>query len=128
MEPVTDADEAWRVLLDDKQHWWADNPVFKAAYENPTLRALFPFPTHGTLRFFRTPWTWPDTPAQNLPLIACGGPPYQVIAAGYERIIGQAESAKEAADLVVANLPPSVTSSPTFNLPQSVRRGQAVSE
>ncbi|SCG33811.1 DUF6193 family natural product biosynthesis protein [Micromonospora humi] len=106
MEPVAEADGAWRALLDVRHQWWSDHPVFLAAYANPTLRTLFPFATHGTLRFFRTPWSWPDTPVHDLPLISCGGPPYQVISAGYERLIGLAESAEEAADLVVANLPP----------------------
>ncbi|MCI4061184.1 DUF6193 family natural product biosynthesis protein [Micromonospora sp. R77] len=112
MEPAAAADRAWRELLDDKQQWWSEHPVFKAAYENPTLRTLFPFATHGTLRFFRTPWAWPDKPVHDLPLIACGGPPYQVISAGYERLIGLAGSAEEAVELVVANLPPSTGPGP----------------
>jgi len=106
MKPATEADEVWHRLLDDKEGWWADDPVFKAAYEHPTLRALFPIASHGTLKFFRTAWSYPDVPAHDLPLIACGGPPYQVISAGYERIIGFAATAEEAAKLVVANLPP----------------------
>ena len=113
MEPATEADKAWRALLDDTQYWWAGHPVFKAAYEHPTLRALFPMATHGTLRFYRTAWNWPDTPADDLPLIACGGPPYQVISPGYERIIGlDSATAEEAAELVVANLPPGALDSP----------------
>ncbi|WP_155252948.1 hypothetical protein [Salinispora pacifica] len=48
-------------------------------------------------------------PAHDLPLIACGGPPCQVISAGYERIIGFAATAEEAAELVVENLPPAPT-------------------
>ncbi|MGA4686604.1 DUF6193 family natural product biosynthesis protein [Micromonospora sp. AB353] len=106
MEPVTSADDVWRALMEDTQGWWVDDPVFRAAYEHPTLRALFPMATHGTIKFFWTAWSEPDTPAHDLPLIACGGPPYQVIAAGYERIIGLAATAEEAAELVVENLPP----------------------
>lgn len=98
--------EVWRALMDDTQSWWAADPVFRAAYEHPTLRALFPMATHGTLKFFRTAWSYLDVPAHDLPLIACGGPPYQVISAGYERIIGLAATAEEAAELVVENLPP----------------------
>lgn len=52
------------------------------------------------------PWC---VPAHDLPLIACGGPPCQVISAGYERIIGFATTAEEAAELVVENLPPAPT-------------------
>nr|GID85158.1 hypothetical protein Ade03nite_40820 [Actinoplanes derwentensis] len=105
MESRPEPDKVWLELLDNDTNWWAGNPVFRASYEHPALRALFPRPSHGTLRFYRTAWSWPDTPAHDLPLIACGGPPYQVISAGYERIIGLAATAEEAAELVVENLP-----------------------
>jgi hypothetical protein len=106
VESAAEADKVWRALLEDTHNWWAGNPVLKAAYENLTLRALFPRATHGTLRFYRTAWSWPDTPADDLPLIACGGPPYQVISAGYGPVIGLAATAEEAAEIVAANLPP----------------------
>jgi hypothetical protein len=107
MGSAAEADEVWRALLDDTQSWWADDPIFKAASEHPTLRTFFPRATHGQLRFYRTAWSWPDTPAEDFPLIACGGPPYQVISAGYGPVIGLAATAEEAAEMVVANLPPS---------------------
>lgn len=79
-----------------------DPDVTEAAYAEPRLRALFPFPSHGTLAFLRAtrvPW-----PPNDLPFIATSDPGYTVYAFGYE-LIGKTETPQEAAALVVAHLP-----------------------
>nr|WSZ12059.1 DUF6193 family natural product biosynthesis protein [Streptomyces canus] len=80
-----------------------DPLVIEAAHAQPQLRALHPFPTHGTLHFLRSapPWRKPG----NLPLIACSGPPHKVYPSGYAALLGEGTTAEEAAALVVAHLP-----------------------
>ncbi|MCW3819762.1 DUF6193 family natural product biosynthesis protein [Micromonospora sp. DR5-3] len=112
MEDTSKIDETWRELVNDAPGWWSGDPVIRAAYEHPTLRALFPFPTHGTLRFYRTaPPPWPTDPADQLPFIVCGGPPYQIFTAGYGQLVGEANAAEEAVTLLVASLPDPAASS-----------------
>jgi hypothetical protein len=66
-----------------------------------------PRPTHAPLCAM-TAHARPST-ATPITMIVCDGPPYQVYATAYERVIGSAGSAEEAAELVVANLPPAAT-------------------
>ncbi|GAA2812057.1 hypothetical protein GCM10010505_42690 [Kitasatospora aburaviensis] len=79
--------------------------VLEAAYAEPRLRALFPFPSHGALNFHRNtqfPWS-NDLPfivgdAQSCIVYAPLGTP--------QRVLGQSLTPQEAAALVVAHLPP----------------------
>jgi hypothetical protein len=106
MEETTEVAKAWRKLVDGTPGWWSGDPVVSAAYEHPTLRTLFPFPTHGTLRFFRSAWPpFPAVPTDDLPFIVCGCPPYKVFTAGYGQLVGEARTAEEAVKLLVASLP-----------------------
>ncbi|MGW4293300.1 DUF6193 family natural product biosynthesis protein [Micromonospora chersina] len=106
MEDTTKVDETWRDLLNSSSGWWSGDPVIRAAYEHRTLRALLPLPTHGTLRFYRTPRPpWPAQPSDPLPFIVCGSPPYKIFTAGYGELIGEANTAEEAVTLLVASLP-----------------------
>lgn len=106
MEDTPTADETWRELVAGRPGWWSDDPIVRAAYENPTLRTLFPFPTHGTLKFYRkAQQPWPATRGEQLPFIVCAGPPYDVYAPGYGQLIGKAETAEKAVTLLVASLP-----------------------
>ncbi|MFD0345027.1 DUF6193 family natural product biosynthesis protein [Kitasatospora aburaviensis] len=78
--------------------------VLEAAYAEPRLRALFPFPSHGALNFHRNtqfPWS-NDLPfivgdAQSCIVYAPLGTP--------QRVLGQSLTPQEAAALVVAHLP-----------------------
>ncbi|MFF8835676.1 DUF6193 family natural product biosynthesis protein [Streptomyces sp. NPDC015130] len=78
--------------------------VVEAAHAEPCLRELYPFPTHGTLRFLRSapPWSGSD---HDVPSIGYGGPPYKVYSADYD-LLGEAATPAEAAALVVSNVPP----------------------
>ena len=104
---MTDADEieeAWRRLVDGGPHWWSEHPVFRAAYENSTLRALFPFPSHGSLSFYAT--AWPPYPARRpgrLAFVVGDGPPWNVYrGTDFSHLAGAAESGEEAVALLVA--------------------------
>ncbi|MEU4335914.1 DUF6193 family natural product biosynthesis protein [Micromonospora lupini] len=106
MEEETESAQSWRELVYGTPGWWSGDPVVKAAYEDPTLRTLFPLPTHGTLKFFSTVrQPHPAGPREELPFIVCGGPPYRVFTPGYEQLVGEATTAVEAVALVVASLP-----------------------
>jgi Family of unknown function (DUF6193) len=110
MSEARDAESAWRWLLERKPgtRGAADEelmPFVKAAYAQPRLRCLYPFPTHGTLRFLRSAPPRPAMQADDLPFIVCDGPPYKVYADLYAVLIGEATTAEEAAWLVVAHLP-----------------------
>jgi hypothetical protein len=105
MDQPADAAEAWRELLHGRPAWWSDNPVLLAASEHPALRTLFCLPTHGTLRFFRSAWRYPDAPADDLPMIVLAGPPYKVYTASYGQLVGEAATAHEVVELLVASLP-----------------------
>ncbi|MDT0478334.1 DUF6193 family natural product biosynthesis protein, partial [Streptomyces sp. DSM 41014] len=78
--------------------------VIEAAYTEPRLRALFPFPSHGALTFHRnTEFPW----SNDLPFIvgdvrACTV--YAPLRAS-KRVLGESLTPQEAAALVVAHLP-----------------------
>jgi hypothetical protein len=80
-------------------------PLIEAAYRHPMVRQLFPFPTHGTLAFFRTPpASLPVGPGEELPFIVGGGP-YRIYTPGYGRVLGEAATPDEAVALLAAHLP-----------------------
>ncbi|UUU36382.1 DUF6193 family natural product biosynthesis protein [Streptomyces sp. CA-210063] len=79
--------------------------VVEAAYAEPSLRALYPFPTHGTLHFLRSAPPWPDSDHDEAPFILYGGPPYQVYSSRYTDLLGECATPAEAAALVVSHLP-----------------------
>ncbi|MEV6539155.1 DUF6193 family natural product biosynthesis protein [Streptomyces sp. NPDC051665] len=83
------------------------HPLVEAAYAEARLRGLYPFPTHGTLRFLRAapPWTEPNR--DDLPFILCGEPPYKVYTSDYADLLGQSDTPAGAVALVVDQLPPS---------------------
>ncbi|GHB25547.1 hypothetical protein GCM10010346_56500 [Streptomyces chryseus] len=80
-------------------------PVAAAAYAEPALRGLFPFHTHGTLKFLRSAPPWCGPPVDDLPYIVLGEPPYSVYTAG-RTSLGEVATAEDAVALVVAHLPP----------------------
>jgi Family of unknown function (DUF6193) len=93
----------WQAMLQRAPHIRLGDPdVTAAASAQPRLRALFPFPSHGTLAFLRaTRFPWPPN---DLPYIATSDPGYIVYAPGY-KLIGKTETPQDAAALVVAHLP-----------------------
>ncbi|MDG5805602.1 DUF6193 family natural product biosynthesis protein [Streptomyces ossamyceticus] len=76
--------------------------VIEAAYAEPRLRGLYPFPSHGALFFQRnTDFPW----RSDLPYIATGFTGYLVYAARSADVLGETATPEEAAALVVAHLP-----------------------
>lgn len=93
---------AWRLTLERSRGIRLGSArVAEAAYAQPRLRALFPFPTHGTLKFLQ-PHSLSS--GDRAPFIAGSGSDFPVYTGGYE-LLGRAETPEEAAALVVANLP-----------------------
>ncbi|MFC1441930.1 DUF6193 family natural product biosynthesis protein [Streptacidiphilus sp. N1-10] len=110
MPEAPDIATAWRCLLERTEGRQGDPLVVQAAYEQPRLRALFPFPSHGCLKFMRlAPPPWPfDLGEEELPFIVSSNPGYKVYATRYERLLGETRTPEEAAALLVANLPDGV--------------------
>ncbi|MGW6557596.1 DUF6193 family natural product biosynthesis protein [Streptomyces hydrogenans] len=80
-----------------------DPDVIAAAYAEPRLRALFPFPSHGALSFHRnTQYPW----SNDLPYIV-GDAEWCVVYAprGVDGVLGESLTPQQAAALVVAHLP-----------------------
>ncbi|MFF2701993.1 DUF6193 family natural product biosynthesis protein [Streptomyces cyaneofuscatus] len=105
-----DVEPAWTWLLERRpltRGCFDDTlpPIAAAAYENPVLRGLFPFHTHGTLKFLRDAPLWHETAIDDLPYVVLGDPPYSVHTAGDAKRLGEAATAEEAISLVVAHLP-----------------------
>ncbi|MEV0560809.1 DUF6193 family natural product biosynthesis protein [Dactylosporangium sp. NPDC050588] len=101
-----DIETAWRYLLERTPGTrQGDELIIRAASAQPRLRALYPFPTHGTLKFLSDgpPWS-PDS--DQLPFLVCGLETYQVYASGYAVLLGETTSPEQAAALLVAHLPP----------------------
>jgi len=96
-------EKTWRPMLEG--HPTArrgDLVVVEAAYAEPRLRVLFPFPSHGALHFHRnTQFPW----SNDLPFIASGTQSYIVYAPQYSGVLGEVLTPREAAALVVAHLP-----------------------
>ncbi|MFF7213597.1 DUF6193 family natural product biosynthesis protein [Streptomyces sp. NPDC008238] len=111
MSEAPDVETAWTRLLERRPNTRGalDDtlpPIAAAAYAEPALRSLFPFPTHGTLKFIRHAPPWHEPPVDDLPFIVLGEPPYGVYTSGYRTRLGEAATAEDAIGLVVAHLPP----------------------
>lgn len=109
MSEAPDAATAWQWLLERRPHtrsWTHDElvPVARAAYAEPRLRELYPFPSHGGLHFLRTV-PWETRPGEHLPHVLYGPPPYKVYGADFT-VLGETATAEEAVALVVRHLPP----------------------
>ncbi|MEV0371090.1 DUF6193 family natural product biosynthesis protein [Streptomyces sp. NPDC050636] len=86
-----------------------DHAMVEAAYANPRLRMLFPNISHGSLHFSRCikfPWT-NDVPS----IYPRSGGGFRVVrmnepVGSNHQLAGDADSAEDAAALVVAHLPP----------------------
>ncbi|MFF8787830.1 DUF6193 family natural product biosynthesis protein [Streptomyces sp. NPDC015125] len=86
-----------------------DPVMVEGAYANAHLRALFPLISHGSLHFSRCtkfPWT-NDVPS----IYPASGGGFRVIrmnepVGSSRQIVGEVDSAEEAAALVVAHFPP----------------------
>lgn len=93
----------WQAMLQRADRIRLGDPeITEAAYAEPRLRALFPWPSHGTLGFLRS--TLPPRPPNDLPFITGGNLGFSVYAPGYT-LIGETRTAQEAAALAVAHLP-----------------------
>ncbi|MDX3587267.1 DUF6193 family natural product biosynthesis protein [Streptomyces europaeiscabiei] len=111
MSEAPDVETAWTWLLERRpgtRGSFNDTlpPIAAAAYAEPVLRGLFPFHTHGTLKFIRDAPPWYEPPADDLPFIVLGEPPYSVYASGYGTLLGEVATAEDAIGLVMAHLPP----------------------
>ncbi|MFJ3302008.1 DUF6193 family natural product biosynthesis protein [Streptomyces sp. NPDC086549] len=75
-----------------------------AAHGQPRIRALHPFPTHGTPKFLRSGPPIDGRDDTDLPYALCSGPPYKMrsIRGG---ALGQGATPEEAAALMVAHPP-----------------------
>ncbi|MFK0263641.1 DUF6193 family natural product biosynthesis protein [Streptomyces angustmyceticus] len=103
MSTETTVESTWRRMLEHHSaaRRSGSPEVIEAAAAEPRLRQLFPFLSHGCLTFHRnTAYPW----SNDLPFIACTTP-YKVYATGYAELLGETETAQEAAALVVAHLP-----------------------
>lgn len=113
MPEAPDIPTAWRQLLERTPGTRQGNPlVVEAAYAQPKLRGLYPWPSHGTLKFLRSGPPWevdlgapPLVTFDDLPFIVCDEPPYQVYTTGYTDLLGEASTAEEAVAIVVSHLP-----------------------
>ncbi|MFD3413729.1 DUF6193 family natural product biosynthesis protein [Streptomyces cyaneofuscatus] len=110
MPEAPDVETAWTWLLERRpltRGCFDDTlpPIAAAAYANPVLRGLFPFHTHGTLKFLRDAPPWHEPTIDDLPHVVLGDPPYSVHTAGDAGCLGRAATAEDAFSLVVAHLP-----------------------
>ncbi|MEW2138091.1 DUF6193 family natural product biosynthesis protein [Streptomyces sp. NPDC005409] len=96
-------EKTWRMLLERHPDARRGDPeVIEAAFAEPRLRQLFPFPSHGCLTFHRnTAFPW----SNDLPFIASCEKSYLVYAAACADLLGEVATPQEAAALVVAHLP-----------------------
>jgi pimeloyl-ACP methyl ester carboxylesterase len=96
-------ERTWRMLREGHPEARRGCPeVIEAAFAEPRLRGLYPFPSHGALFFHRnTDFPW----SNDLPHIATGFTGYVVYAARSAEILGETATPEEAAALVVAHLP-----------------------
>ncbi|MEV7951358.1 DUF6193 family natural product biosynthesis protein [Streptomyces rubiginosohelvolus] len=104
MAEETVAEKTWRGILDKHPGARRGEPaVIEAAYAEPRLRALFPFPSHGALTLHRnTEFPW----SNDLPFIVGDAQECIVYAPLHasERVLGESLTPREAAALVVAHL------------------------
>lgn len=115
MAERTVVEKTWRGILDKLPGARRGEPaVIEAAYAEPRLRALFPFPSHGALTFHRnTEFPW----SNDLPFIVGDAQECVVYAPLHasESVLGESLTPQEAATLVVAHLPDDC--GPTFEGP-----------
>ncbi|MGW5803980.1 DUF6193 family natural product biosynthesis protein [Streptomyces bacillaris] len=106
MAEETVVERTWRGILERHPGARLGEPaVIEAAYAEPRLRVLFPFPSHGALTFHRNtqdPWS------NDLPFIVGDVESCTVYAplGAPQRVLGLSLTPQEAAALVVAHLPP----------------------
>lgn len=110
MSEAPDVATAWSWLLERKPGTRGAahaslTVVVEAAYAEPCLRRLYPFPTHGALHFLRGAPPWCEPGDEDLPFILYGGPPYQVYSSGYADLLGEVATPEAAAALAVSHLP-----------------------
>lgn len=105
MAEETVVEKSWRGILNRLPGARRGEPaVIEAAYAEPRLRALFPFPSHGALAFHRnTEFPW----SNDLPFIVGDGQACTVYAPLHasKRVLGESLAPQDAAALVVAHLP-----------------------
>ncbi|MFF7842335.1 DUF6193 family natural product biosynthesis protein [Streptomyces ossamyceticus] len=96
-------ERTWRMLREGHPEARRGCPeAIEAAFAEPRLRRLYPFPSHGALFFHRnTDFPW----SNDLPHIATGFSGYVVYAARSAEILGETATPEEAAAVVVAHLP-----------------------
>ncbi|MEV8533926.1 DUF6193 family natural product biosynthesis protein [Streptomyces sp. NPDC051211] len=100
MSEETVVAKTWRMLLERHPEARRGNPeMIEAAFAEPRLRQLYPFPSHGGLSFHRFMWS------NDLPFMVKGEGTYSVYAARYAELLGEVATPQEAAALVVAYLP-----------------------
>ncbi|MFD1277572.1 DUF6193 family natural product biosynthesis protein [Streptomyces kaempferi] len=105
MAEETVVEKTWQLMLEGHPTARRGEPaVIEAAYAEPRLRALFPFPSHGALTFHRNtrfPWS------NDLPFIVGDAQSCIVYApmGASPRVLGESLTPSEAAVLVVAHLP-----------------------
>ncbi|MBL7259688.1 DUF6193 family natural product biosynthesis protein [Paractinoplanes lichenicola] len=102
MSNEADIAETWRAILSGAPGARHGNPlILEAAYKHAALRAVYPFPTHGTLQFYR------DVVIEknSFPMIVCAGPPYTVYTTNYGSLLGEAATPDEAVELLLSAWP-----------------------
>jgi hypothetical protein len=98
--PIAIAD-VWRDILNGAPGARRGDPLLlSAASEHPALNRLYPFPSHGTLHFFRT---IPPT-EDDLPFIVCDTSRYEIYTPRYGRLVATATTPEEAVALFAAIL------------------------
>ncbi|GHG43191.1 hypothetical protein Shyd_86960 [Streptomyces hydrogenans] len=104
MGEETVVEKTWRGMLEGHPGARRGDPaVTAAAYAEPRLRALYPFPSHGALTFHRnTQFPW----SNDLPYIV-GDAQWCIVYGPLHvgGILGESLTPREAAALVVAHLP-----------------------
>ncbi|MFE5486641.1 DUF6193 family natural product biosynthesis protein [Streptomyces sp. NPDC056527] len=128
MSEVPDVATAWCGLLERRPGMRGAThdslpAVVEAAHAEPLLRSLYPFPTHGTLRFLRSAPPSLEPGQDDLPSISYGGPPYKVYASGYADLLGEVATPAEAAALVVRHLPGNVVAESGESHGETLRSG-----
>ncbi|WP_406440681.1 DUF6193 family natural product biosynthesis protein [Streptomyces sp. NBC_00631] len=109
MPEAPDAATAWQWLLERRPHtrsWTVDElaEIAHAAHAEPLLRALYPFPSHGGLHFLNG-LPGEVRPAERLPHVLYGPPPYKVYSSDFTEL-GEVATAEEAVALLARQLPP----------------------
>ncbi len=108
MDESIKIENEWRRQMDHLTRTRSDNPSFDAvllaAHEQPTLRTLWPFPSHGTVSFYETAWPpYPAARPNRLGFIICDGPPFNVYrGVDFDQLVGSAGTVENAVTLLAA--------------------------